>query len=93
MRHGPEQAIDAPMFHSRHFPSSFYPREAAPGQMVVEGRFPRGVVAELERRGHEVVVEDDWSLGRLCAAGREPGTGMRRAGADPRSMQGYAVSR
>jgi gamma-glutamyltranspeptidase/glutathione hydrolase len=88
-----QAAIDAPMFHTTHFPSSFYPRGALPGQMVVEGRFPADVVAELRARGHEVLVEDDWSLGRLCATGRQAGGGQLSAGADPRSMQGYAVGR
>ncbi|MDP9444726.1 MAG: gamma-glutamyltransferase family protein [Actinomycetota bacterium] len=88
-----QAAIDAPMFHTTHFPSSFYPREAAPGRIHLEGRFPPDVVAELESRGHEVVVEADWSLGRLCAAGREADDGQLSAGADPRSTQGYAVGR
>ncbi len=87
-----QAAIDAPMFHTTHFPSSFYPRNASPGQMVVEGRVPPQVVADLERRGHEVLVEDDWSLGRLCAVARHD-DGTLGAGADPRSMQGYTVGR
>ena len=37
-----QAAIDAPMFHSNHFPSSFYPREAFPGQMEIEGRVETG---------------------------------------------------
>jgi gamma-glutamyltranspeptidase/glutathione hydrolase len=51
------------------------------------------VVAELARRGHRVVVEDDWSLGRVSAAGLDPATGMLRAAANPRGMQGYAAGR
>ena len=88
-----QAAIDAPTFHTTHFPSSFYPRESSPGQIVMEGRFPAALVAELRSRGHEVVIGDDWSLGRLCAVGRQPGGGQLSAGADPRSMQGYAVGR
>lgn len=88
-----QAAIDAPMFHTTHFPSSFYPRNASPGGMVLEGRFAPEVVAELRKRGHDVTVQGDWSLGRLCAVGRVPGQGLLRAGADPRSMQGYAVGR
>ena len=37
-----QEAIDAPAWHSEHFPSSFWPREARPGVIVVEGRLPRG---------------------------------------------------
>lgn len=87
-----QAAIDAPMFHTTHFPSSFYPRAATPGQIVVEGRLRPAVVEELGRRGHEVIVGEDWSLGRLCAVSRQT-DGFLAAGADPRSMQGYAVGR
>ena len=48
-------------------------------------------VEDLRARGHEVVVDADWSLGRVSAAGRE--NGLLKAGANPRGMQGYAVGR
>ena len=35
-----QAAIDAPMFHSTHFPSSFYPRDGEPGRVEIEGRAP-----------------------------------------------------
>ena len=38
-------------------------------------------------------VSDPWSLGRLCAVTRDPESGVLRAGANPRGMQGYAVGR
>ena len=50
-------------------------------------------IEELRRRGHDVVFEGPWSLGRLCAVGRDPGTGQLLAAANPRGMQGYAVGR
>jgi gamma-glutamyltranspeptidase/glutathione hydrolase len=90
---GLQAAIDAPMFHTEHFPSSFYPRQAAPGRLVVEGRLPSEVVAGLRARGHDVQVTGDWSQGRLSAAGRDPSTGFLQAAANPRGMQGYAVGR
>jgi gamma-glutamyltranspeptidase / glutathione hydrolase len=86
-----QEAIDAPAWHSEHFPSSFWPRTARPGVLVVEGRVPKATVAELERRGHIVEVGPDWSEGRLTAAARD-GT-RRRAAANPRGMQGYAAGR
>ena len=49
-------------------------------------------LAELRRRGHEVVVSGPWSLGRLSAISREP-DGVLRAAANPRGMQGYAAGR
>ena len=86
-----QASIDAATFHTTHFPSSFYPRQSSPGEIVVEGRLSPDVVAELRSRGHKVTVEADWSLGRLAAVSRSGG--LLRAGADPRSMQGYAVGR
>jgi gamma-glutamyltranspeptidase/glutathione hydrolase len=86
-----QEAIDAPAWHSQHFPSSFWPREAHPGLLVVEGRMPGETVRELERRGHIVVVDSDWSEGRLTAASRDGR--RRRAAANPRGMQGYAAGR
>ena len=88
-----QAAIDAPMFHTNHFPSSFYPRESHPGQIVVEGRLGDRAIRELRRRGHEVLVADDWSLGRLCAVARDPQRGLLKAAANPRGMQGYAAGR
>ena len=90
---GLQDAIDAPAWHSTGFTSSFYPRDRVPGGVVVEGRIEAGVVADLERRGHPVSVVDPWSLGRLCAVTRDAGSGILRAGANPRGMQGYAVGR
>jgi gamma-glutamyltranspeptidase/glutathione hydrolase len=86
-----QEAIDAPAWHTEHFPSSFWPRLARPGVVVVEGRVPEATVAELRRRGHLVEVGEDWSEGRLSAASRD---GVRRkAAANPRGMQGYAAGR
>jgi gamma-glutamyltranspeptidase / glutathione hydrolase len=86
-----QEAIDAPAWHSEHFPSSFWPRTARLGVMAVEGRVPKRTVAELERRGHIVEVGPDWSEGRLTAASREGR--KRRAAANARGMQGYAAGR
>jgi gamma-glutamyltranspeptidase/glutathione hydrolase len=87
-----QAAIDLPMFHSNHFPRSFYPREAKPLNVELEARFAPAVINELRERGHDVDVTDEWSLGRLSAASRDVG-GTLRAAANPRGMQGYAVGR
>jgi gamma-glutamyltranspeptidase/glutathione hydrolase len=87
-----QESIDAPAFHSTHFPSSFYPREAYPKQLVLEDRFGDAVIADLRSRGHEVVASDAWSLGRMCAVSRDA-DGHLRAGANARGMQGYAAGR
>jgi gamma-glutamyltranspeptidase/glutathione hydrolase len=88
-----QAAIDAPAWHTTSFPSSFYPREMTPGEIVVESRVGDDVLAELRRRGHRVTVSGPWSLGRLSAVSIDPETGVLRAGANPRGMQGYAVGR
>lgn len=91
--HTLQQAIDAPMFHTTSFPGSFHPRGMEPGSLVTESRVAPALLDGLRRRGHQVVEEGPWSLGRMCAVGREPATGVLSAGANPRGMQGYAVGR
>ena len=86
-----QEAIDAPAFHTRHFPSSFYPRESSPLAVDVEERAGPQVLAELRRRGHQVTVRPPWSLGRVSAVARD--NGMLYAAANPRGMQGYAAGR
>lgn len=88
---GIQEAIDAPSFHTEHWPSSFWPRVARPGKVVLEGRFPNAVMYELKARDHKAEKGDDWSEGRLSGARIE--NGQMRAGANPRGMQGYAVGR
>jgi gamma-glutamyltranspeptidase/glutathione hydrolase len=86
-----QEAIDAPAWHSEHFPISFWPRTARPGVLVLEGRVPAKTIAELERRDHIVEIGPDWSEGRLTAASRDGK--RRRAAANPRGMQAYAAGR
>ena len=87
-----QEAIDAPLFHSMHFQSSFYPRAAQPGRMMTEPGLGEATIAELRRRGHEVEVAEPWTVGRLTAASRDS-HGLMRAAATPRLMQAYAVGR
>ena len=86
-----QEAIDAPAWHSEHFPISFWPRTARPGVLVVENRVPKATRDELTQRGHIVETGPDWSEGRLTAASRLGR--RRRAAANPRGMQGYAAGR
>jgi gamma-glutamyltranspeptidase/glutathione hydrolase len=90
-----QEAIDCPAFHTEHQPSSFYPRAAQPGLVVLEERFPAATRAELARRGHRLVVGGAWSEGRLSGCAREPTEDgfVIKAAANPRGMQGYAVGR
>jgi len=87
-----QQAIDAPTWHTTHFPSSFYPRESIVRGVVAEDRLGAGSLADLRRRGHAITTVDGWSLGRMSAVARTP-HGFLKAAANPRGAQGYAVGR
>lgn len=87
-----QAAIDAPLFHSTHFPGSFYPRSREPAGMMIERRIGAATIEELRRRGHEVTVAGDWDVGRLTAVRRDA-DGLIRAAATPRLMQAYAIGR
>jgi gamma-glutamyltranspeptidase/glutathione hydrolase len=89
--HNLQEAIDAPAWHSEHFPISFWPRTARPGVLVVENRVPKATVDTLKGRGHVVEIGPEWSEGRLTAASKVGR--RRRAAANPRGMQGYAAGR
>jgi gamma-glutamyltranspeptidase/glutathione hydrolase len=87
-----QQAVDAATWHTTHFPSSFYPRDAEPRGVVAESRLGRPTLDDLAARGHVLTEADGWSLGRLSAVSRSP-DGFLRAAANPRGAQGYAVGR
>jgi gamma-glutamyltranspeptidase / glutathione hydrolase len=86
-----QEAIDAPAFHTTHFPSSFWPRESFPAAVDVEDRAGPEVIEGLRSRGHEVTVAAPWSLGRVSAVASDGGT--LYAAANARGMQGYAAGR
>ncbi len=87
-----QEAIDAPGHHTEAFPSSFYPRETRVRHVAVEDRAGAATIDGLRERGHDVEVSGPWSLGRVSAVGREL-DGQLKAGANSRSMQGYAAGR
>ncbi|MDY7086628.1 MAG: gamma-glutamyltransferase [Actinomycetota bacterium] len=89
----PQEAIDAPAFHTTAMPSSFWPRTWTPGGLVIEERAGRAVIDALRERGHDVTVSGPWSLGRLSVVTRDPHSGLLQAAANPRGAQGYAVGR
>ena len=86
-----QEAIDAPAWHSEHFPISFWPRTSRPGVLQIEKRVPKETRDELAKRGHILEVEPEWSEGRLTAASKDGA--RRKAAANPRGMQGYAAGR
>ncbi len=91
-----QEAIDAPAFHVKHYPASFWPRPVSMNRLCIESRFPAETIAQLRAWGHDVQVGDPWSEGRLSACSRQRDSSGRmvlRAAANPRGMQGYAVGR
>ncbi len=86
-----QEALDAPTVYSAHFPSSFYPRTAFPGQLVAEERVSRDVLKELARRGHEVVVTDGWDNGKVMGIRYDKERGVIAGGCSPRRNIGYAM--
>jgi gamma-glutamyltranspeptidase/glutathione hydrolase len=84
-----QAAIDAANFHSEHFPSSFYPREATPGGLVVESRLPEPTQRELEARGHKVHATGPWSNGKVMAVKLDVKNGVISGAVSPRGQIGY----
>ena len=85
-----QEALEAPTVHSEHFPSSFYPRKAYPARVLAEGRIDRKVLGELQQRGHEIVVNDDWLHGKVLAIHYDEERGVIVGSASPRHGIGYA---
>lgn len=82
-----QQAIEAPKMSSEHFPGFFAPHDYALRRLRVEPRMGEPVLAELRRRGHDVVVAPDWSEGFVSGVERDEATGRLEAGVDPRGSK------
>ena len=91
-----QEAIEAPKFSSRHFPSSIYPHTANPGLLRVEGRIPYDVQRALQAKGHEIVLQPDWIEGYIVGVQVDTERGVVYGGADPRGelstlLPAYAI--
>jgi gamma-glutamyltranspeptidase/glutathione hydrolase len=88
-----QQAVEAPRFSSANFPNSFSPHDYFPGRLCIEEDMPNGVIDEMKKRGHDVQVLPRLPAlnGAVCAVVRDPRTGMKHAGADPR-REAYALA-
>ncbi|MDQ5849342.1 MAG: gamma-glutamyltransferase family protein, partial [Pseudomonadota bacterium] len=86
-----QEAIDAPAWHINHYVQSFWPRTVDTNKLTLESRFATETIENLKRRGHQVVVGEPWSEGRLSACAKDGE--LLRAAANPRGMQGYAAGR
>lgn len=97
-----QEAVDAPKFDSRNFPSLFYPFRANPGVMTIEGRVSADVIKNLQERGHKTVlspvpawipekVDPTWTLDYSTVITIDMRTGLIKAGASPRWDTNYAI--
>ena len=80
-----QQAIEAPRWSTRSFPSSPFPHTMYPGDLQMENRIPETVRAELEHRGHKVAMRPPWSLNDSAGIMVDSVNGTLAAGADPRT--------
>jgi gamma-glutamyltranspeptidase/glutathione hydrolase len=89
----PQAAIEAPRVISHSFPNSFWPHHVRPGEVTVESRLETAVLDDLQQRGHILMDDGAWSskVARVCTIVVDGETGVRTAGADPRSTA-YAVA-
>ncbi|MGE5569646.1 MAG: gamma-glutamyltransferase [Rhodospirillales bacterium] len=86
-----QQAIEAPRWASRAFPSSPFPHVVYPNDLGLEDRIPQEVREALSAKGHKVRVLGAWSTGSNGAIVIDPQTGVLSAGADPR-VDAYALA-
>jgi len=87
-----QEAIDLPLFHTTHFPSSFHPRTGMPGNIMIEKNIGEKTLAALRQRGHDITAAEPNTVGRLTGASRDA-NGLMHAGATARMMQAYAIGR
>jgi gamma-glutamyltranspeptidase / glutathione hydrolase len=80
-----QQAIEAPRWSTRSFPSSPFPHTMYPGDLSLESRIPETVKAELEKRGHKVAMHGPWSMNESAGIVVDWKNGTVSAAADPRT--------
>jgi gamma-glutamyltranspeptidase/glutathione hydrolase len=88
-----QSATETLAFHTDHVPVSFTPHESAPKLLTIERTCSPEVVEELGRRGHEVELAAEYSLGKVCAVGIDHDHDTLLAAASPRGRQTYAMCR
>lgn len=88
-----QQAVESQRFSSSNFPNSFPPHEYFPGRLCIEEDMPGGVIEAMRAKGHDVeaLLRLPPKSGAVCAVMRDPETGLKHGGADPR-RESYALA-
>ncbi|MEW6719430.1 MAG: gamma-glutamyltransferase family protein, partial [Thermodesulfobacteriota bacterium] len=86
-----QAAVDAPTFHTSHFPSSFHPHGANPGMMHAESRISDTTISALRAKGHTVEMNGEWAHGRVLGIRFDADSGVLSGVATARLETGYAM--
>lgn len=78
-----QQAIETPRFQTRHLVSSFDNHAMNVGELLVDERIPRKVLADMMERGHKARPASRYSSGSAPVMIRVTPNGVIEAGADP----------
>lgn len=84
-----QDAIEAPRFSTRAFPSSTFPHSARPYDARFESAIPQETVDVLAAKGHRT---GRGTFGSQCIIMVDPSTNILNAGADPR-CDAYAIGK
>ncbi|HUU28015.1 MAG TPA: gamma-glutamyltransferase family protein [archaeon] len=89
-----QDALDAPKFWTRHFPSLFYPHKAEPGSLLLEGRIENlgDVAAALGKKGHKVIIAEPWTGDNTMVCMIDQEHGVLKAACNPRFISSYALA-
>lgn len=87
-----QQAMDAPSFHTCHFPCSFYPHQVEDGTVFLEDGIDRGVLMKLQGMGHRLHLLPSGNNGQVCAVAENLETGVLEGAASAKyDVQAYAL--
>jgi gamma-glutamyltranspeptidase/glutathione hydrolase len=78
-----QQAVEVPRFQTRHLVSSFDNHALNPGELLLDERIPRDVLADLSSRGHKAQPASRWNSGAAPVLVKVLTNGTIEAGIDP----------
>ncbi|HTS61747.1 MAG TPA: gamma-glutamyltransferase family protein [Candidatus Acidoferrales bacterium] len=78
-----ERAVEAPRFQTEHLVSSFDNHAMSPGKLLLDERLDPAVIAELQKRKHDIELRTRYGSGAAPVIIRMVPAGLIEAGADP----------